>query len=74
MSTTKAELIDLYRRRAGNYDFTANLYYLIGYREWAFRKKAVEALALGCRGRFLRSLNSRTEARALVLSRSERSL
>lgn len=45
MHATKTELIDLYRRRARNYDFTANLYYLIGYREWAYRKKSVSALA-----------------------------
>ncbi len=40
------EIIDLYRRRAKRYDFTAQLYYLVGFREWAYRKKAVEALAL----------------------------
>ncbi len=44
---TKSELVDLYRRRARNYDLTANLYYLIGYREWAYRKRAAEALELG---------------------------
>ncbi|MCB0261554.1 MAG: class I SAM-dependent methyltransferase [Calditrichaeota bacterium] len=41
-----AEVIRLYRKRAGNYNFTANLYYLIGYREYAYRKKAVNAMAL----------------------------
>lgn len=41
-----AELRDLYRRRAPRYDLTANLYYLIGFREWAYRKRAVEALRL----------------------------
>jgi demethylmenaquinone methyltransferase/2-methoxy-6-polyprenyl-1,4-benzoquinol methylase len=46
MSVTKAELVELYRRRARNYDWTANLYYLIGYREWAYRKRAVKALEL----------------------------
>jgi demethylmenaquinone methyltransferase/2-methoxy-6-polyprenyl-1,4-benzoquinol methylase len=46
MSATKSELVDLYRRRASNYDLTANLYYLIGYREWAYRKLAVAALEL----------------------------
>lgn len=35
-----------YRRLARHYDVTANLYYLIGYREWAFRKRAVAALEL----------------------------
>jgi ubiquinone/menaquinone biosynthesis C-methylase UbiE len=42
----KQQIIDLYRERAGNYDLTANLYYLIGYREWAHRRKAVDSLAL----------------------------
>lgn len=36
----------LYRRRARSYDWTANLYYLIGYREWAYRRRAVSALRL----------------------------
>lgn len=39
-------LRDLYRRRAPRYDLTANLYYLLGFREWAYRKRAVEALRL----------------------------
>lgn len=39
-------IIQTYRRRAANYDFTANLYYLLGYREWAYRRTAVEALKL----------------------------
>lgn len=39
-------IIQTYRKRAANYDFTANLYYLFGYREWAYRKMAVEALKL----------------------------
>ncbi len=42
----KQELIGLYRKRAGHYDVTANLYYLIGFREWSYRRKAVEALNL----------------------------
>ncbi len=40
------QVVELYRRRAKNYDFTANLYYLFGYREWAYRRQAVEALQL----------------------------
>lgn len=44
---SKQELIELYRKRARNYDVTANLYYLIGFREWAYREKAVKALNLG---------------------------
>ena len=43
---SKEKLIELYRKRAKNYDVTANLYYLFGYREWAYRKKAVQALNL----------------------------
>lgn len=43
---TRDNLIDLYRRRAKRYDFTANLYYLLGFREWKYRKKAIAALAL----------------------------
>jgi len=33
----------LYRKRARDYDWTANLYYLIGYLEWAYRRRAVAA-------------------------------
>lgn len=40
------KLVELYRKRAGHYNVTANLYYLIGFREWAYRRKAVEALNL----------------------------
>lgn len=40
------EIVDLYRRRAKRYDFTANLYYLLGFREWRYRRKAVAALHL----------------------------
>lgn len=36
----------LYSQRAGRYDFTANLYYLIGVRINAYRRKAVQALEL----------------------------
>ncbi len=43
---SKQELIDLYRQRAGRYDFTANLYYLVGVREYAYRKQAVDRLNL----------------------------
>lgn len=37
---------ETYRRRAKFYDFTANLYYLIGFREKAIRRSAVAALEL----------------------------
>lgn len=43
---TKQNVISLYRKRARRYNFTANLYYLVGYREFAYRKKAVDALNL----------------------------
>ena len=46
MALTRTQLRDLYRARAANYDFTANLYYLIGFREVGCRKQAVSALAL----------------------------
>lgn len=45
-SFDKTSLAVLYRRRAGHYDVTANLYYLIGFREQAYRRKAVESLDL----------------------------
>jgi demethylmenaquinone methyltransferase/2-methoxy-6-polyprenyl-1,4-benzoquinol methylase len=40
------EVIGVYRRRARLYDLTANLYYLIGFREWSYRKRAIRALRL----------------------------
>lgn len=46
MALSKEAIVNLYRRRAGRYDFTAQLYYLLGFREWAYRKKAIMALAL----------------------------
>lgn len=46
MALTKAQLIDLYRVRAAWYDLSANLYYLIGFREAWYRKQAVSALGL----------------------------
>lgn len=46
MALTKVQLRDLYRTRAANYDFSANLYYLIGFREVSYRKRAVSALGL----------------------------
>lgn len=45
MPLNKQEIADVYRRRAKRYDFTAQLYYLAGFREWAYRKQAIEALA-----------------------------
>jgi ubiquinone/menaquinone biosynthesis C-methylase UbiE len=40
----REEVRDLYRRRAGWYDISANAYYAIGFREWAYRRQAVRAL------------------------------
>lgn len=42
----KEQIKTLYRKMAKRYNFTANLYYLIGFREYAYRKKAVGALQL----------------------------
>jgi ubiquinone/menaquinone biosynthesis C-methylase UbiE len=42
----KKRIAELYQKRAGLYDFSANLYYLIGIREFAYRRIAVEALKL----------------------------
>ena len=41
---SKQPINELYRKRAGAYDISANVYYLIGFREFAYRKRAVEAL------------------------------
>lgn len=46
MALDKHAIEHLYRRRAARYDFTANLYYLIGFREARYRRKAVDALKL----------------------------
>lgn len=44
--TLPEEVIEVYRRRAKYYDVTANLYYLLGVREYAYRRRAVNALRL----------------------------
>lgn len=46
MALDKISVAQLYQKRAENYDISANLYYLIGIREHAYRKKAVDALKL----------------------------
>lgn len=46
MALDKSEIARLYRKRARWYDFTANLYYIIGIREFSYRKMAVRALDL----------------------------
>lgn len=45
-SDLRERIIDKYRKRAENYDFTANLYYLIGYPEWKYRRLTVDRLNL----------------------------
>ncbi|MFQ6026813.1 MAG: class I SAM-dependent methyltransferase [Dehalococcoidia bacterium] len=46
MPFTKQKIRELYGRRARHYDCTDNLYYLIGFREMVYRKKAVAGLRL----------------------------
>ncbi len=46
MDGTREHIIEIYRNRARHYDITANLYYLLGFREWAYRRKAIQALQL----------------------------
>jgi hypothetical protein len=42
MALDKIGVARLYQKRAKNYDLSANLYYLLGIREFAYRKKAVD--------------------------------
>lgn len=44
MVFSQSEIQHIYEKRAPLYDFTANLYYLIGYRELHYRRVAVERL------------------------------
>jgi ubiquinone/menaquinone biosynthesis C-methylase UbiE len=46
MPFTKSQIRDLYKKRAAHYDWSANFYYLIGFRETKYRKIAVERLKL----------------------------
>lgn len=46
MALDKNSLAELYAKRASLYDLTANAYYLVGFREFAYRKKAILALEL----------------------------
>jgi demethylmenaquinone methyltransferase/2-methoxy-6-polyprenyl-1,4-benzoquinol methylase len=45
-SALKRQLVSIYRARAKRYDLTANLYYLIGYPEWRYRRQAIAALGM----------------------------
>jgi ubiquinone/menaquinone biosynthesis C-methylase UbiE len=40
------KMISIYRKRAKRHDWTTFLLYLIGFRHWTYRKRAVEALGL----------------------------
>lgn len=44
--TTRKEVAEIYRKRARLYDISANLYYLIGFREQHYRRRAVARLDL----------------------------
>ncbi len=46
MALNKERVAKLYKKRAKNYNISANLYYLIGIREYAYREMAVKALKL----------------------------
>jgi len=46
MAFTKNEIERIYSKRAKNYDVSANLYYLLGFREVRYRKRAVASLCL----------------------------
>jgi demethylmenaquinone methyltransferase/2-methoxy-6-polyprenyl-1,4-benzoquinol methylase len=46
MAFSKDKIVQIYKKRAENYDITANLYYLFGFREQAYRHMAVQSLNL----------------------------
>lgn len=46
MALDKNSIAELYAKRASGYDFTANAYYLLGFREFAYRKEAIRSLNL----------------------------
>lgn len=46
MTDEQLDLVVTYRKRARRYDLTANLFYLVGFREWSYRKQAVKELYL----------------------------
>ena len=46
MALNKKRIARLYKKRAKNYDLSANMYYLIGVREYAYREMAVKTLNL----------------------------
>jgi ubiquinone/menaquinone biosynthesis C-methylase UbiE len=46
MALAKKRIAELYQKRARHYDYSANFYDLIGIREFAYRRIAVDALKL----------------------------
>jgi demethylmenaquinone methyltransferase/2-methoxy-6-polyprenyl-1,4-benzoquinol methylase len=46
MALNKEQIKSLYRKRAQNYDISANLYYLIGFREQKYREESIAKLNL----------------------------
>jgi ubiquinone/menaquinone biosynthesis C-methylase UbiE len=46
MADSARDILEFFRKRAGRYDFTTGLAYAIGFRDWAYRQRAVDALAL----------------------------
>ena len=44
MTNNKEKIEQFYRKRARHYDISANLYYLLGFREFAYRALAIRAL------------------------------
>jgi demethylmenaquinone methyltransferase/2-methoxy-6-polyprenyl-1,4-benzoquinol methylase len=68
---------ELFERRAAHYDVASNLYYLAGFREFAYRREAVDALRLrrgqtvlelGCgTGLNLRFLRAAVGAEGLII-------
>jgi ubiquinone/menaquinone biosynthesis C-methylase UbiE len=45
-NTDSIRLISIYRKRAKRYDWTTLLLYVVGFRHWAYRKRAIKSLAL----------------------------
>jgi ubiquinone/menaquinone biosynthesis C-methylase UbiE len=45
-NSPSVKMISIYRKRAKRYDWTTLLLYLIGFRHWTYRKRAVDALCL----------------------------
>ncbi len=43
---TTQDIMNIYRKRAKNYDLTSNLFHLLGHRYGSYRKQVVNALNL----------------------------